>query len=84
MLPEKIIIPLRKDGTVGYVPPNLECWRVAMQEFVDANTQHLSIDSEYVSFIRVQLIEIEQPTLIQQLCRCPAWALKSYKLIGVK
>jgi hypothetical protein len=82
-VPDWIIIMVRKDGTLGYIPTELERWRKAIEEFVEEGFHKLPpADPEYVFFVRAMLIEVEEPTLIQQLCRAPATAVKCHKLVG--
>jgi hypothetical protein len=83
-MPEWIIIPLSKTGKLGYFPDELERWREAIKDFVVSDFDKVTVKPGDVCFLRVQLIEIEQPTLIQELCTVPAYALKSYKLTGHK
>jgi hypothetical protein len=82
-MPDPIIILVRKDGTLDGVPAKLDPWRSAMGDFVAAHADRVAaIDLDHSCIIRARLIEIEQPTLILQLCIAPSWAVKSYNTIG--
>jgi hypothetical protein len=81
--PNPAFILVRRDGTLDGIPSCLECWRETINEFAATHSDNLAaIDPDRVCFIRARLIEIEEPTLILDLCSAPAWAVRSYKLIG--
>lgn len=84
MLDENVtIILVRDDMSIDGIPDKLERWRKAIEEFVVTNFHTLPpSDPDYVFIVRARLIEIEESTLIQQLCVMPAYALKRYRLIG--